>query len=225
MQELSSGPMSQVEESRLSCWPGPGAALAQPELTQKEWERFKAAHQPHGAIPQPLPPAHSWPSPSPPGLPWGQSWNPQKPNPRVTSKWLPGCSPLSSALTTVIQTPAAPGPAAGSTDYKGHSRSGSQSPGPSHVPASLPQHVPSPWPEPAHCGGLLPHALRLCLQDLPKLPLLLPTVRPSQPLPVACPLWAPVGPGHPPCKHTVLHVSLTIRSITGPHASQGPCTQ
>lgn len=41
----------------------------------------------------------------PPSLPRGPPWNPEKPNPRVTSKRLPGCSPLSSGLTTVISRP------------------------------------------------------------------------------------------------------------------------
>jgi hypothetical protein len=38
----------------------------------------------------------------------GEPWNPEKPNPRVTSKRLPGFSPLSSSLTTVISRPSCP---------------------------------------------------------------------------------------------------------------------
>lgn len=37
-----------------------------------------------------------------------EPWNPEKPNPRVTSKRLPGFSPLSSSLTTVISRPSCP---------------------------------------------------------------------------------------------------------------------
>lgn len=63
--------MFQVEKLRLgvpSFWLGPGVALAQLELTQKEWQSFKAAPSypinPLGAIPQPLPHLTLGPAPS-----------------------------------------------------------------------------------------------------------------------------------------------------------------
>lgn len=96
----------------MTLWLGPGRGYGPARAGSEEWKRFKAArshpHLPWGGIPRPQPPPRSWPSPIPQGLPGGQSWNPQKPNPRVTSKWLPGCSPLSSALTTVISRPQLP---------------------------------------------------------------------------------------------------------------------
>lgn len=113
---LNPSPMSRTKKLRLggavSLWLGPGRGSARPELTQRNRKGSKRLSPtliyPVGATPRPLPPPHSWPSPIPQGLPGGQSWNPQKPNPRVTSKWLPGCSPLSSALTTVISRPQLP---------------------------------------------------------------------------------------------------------------------
>lgn len=84
-------------------------SLALPGLTQSNGKGSQKLSltltHPVGAILRPLPPPCFWPGLIPQGLPRGRSWNSQKPNPRVTSKRLPGCSPLSSLLTTVISRP------------------------------------------------------------------------------------------------------------------------
>lgn len=170
--------------------------MAQPELTQKEWKWFKAAQshpqQPRGGhSPAPAPNSHL-PSTSPQGLPEGQPWNPQKPNPKVAARLL--APPVFGPDHSHFQTPAAPGPVAGSTCFKGQSHCRNQSSGSSHAPASLPQHVPLPRPEPTRCGGLLPHTLR----PLPAGPSQCCLLHPLLPLPglLRPPLW-PVLSGFP----------------------------
>lgn len=145
---------------------------------------------------------------APPATPWGPFPSPcpeltlgpapaHKASPRaspgtlrnLTPKWLPGCSlPVFGPDHSHFQTPAAPGPVAGSTCFKGQSHCRNQSSGSSHAPASLPQHVPLPRPEPTRCGGLLPHTLR----PLPAGPSQCCLLHPLLPLPglLRPPLWS-----------------------------------
>lgn len=191
-------PGGQVERQRLGMavslrlGPGRGSGLARADSegtgrAQSGW--VVPPTHPRGPFPCPYPPPQSWPGPIPQGLPRGQAWKPPKPNPRVTSKRLPGCSPLSSAPTTVISRPQLPQALWPADGFHGPEllpgasaqvfpRSGLPSlastcpdSGPSLPPR--PARFPPPWPPPpAPISGFLSPSL------------------------VVCPLWVPVGPGH-----------------------------
>lgn len=163
MPELSSGPMSQVEKLRLggvlSCWPGSGAALVQPKLTQKEWERFKAAHQPHGGHSPAPAPSSLLAQPQPTRPPLGPVLEPSETQPQSDIKVAARLLPTVFSPDHSHPDPSGPRPSGQQRRLQRPQPLREPELGPSHVPASLPQHVPSPWPEPAHWGRFLPHAL------------------------------------------------------------------
>lgn len=158
MQELSSGPVSQVEKSRLSCRPG-RERLAQPELTQKERERFKAARQPPGGHSPAPAPSSLLAQPQPTRPPRGPVLEPSETQPSSDIKEAARLLPTVFRPDHSHPDPSCPGPSGRQHRSQRPQPLGSQCPGPSHVPASPPQHVPSPWPGPAHWGGPRPQAL------------------------------------------------------------------
>lgn len=119
-----------------------------------------------------------------------------------------------------FQTPAAPSPEASRTDLKGQSRSGSQSSGPSHVPASLPSTCPHPGHSrlPVKGFDLMPatsacETSQYCLPPLPS--------RQASPSLWSVPSGFQQVLGILPSKRRVFHVSLTTDSSFGPRAQPG----
>lgn len=137
------------------------------------------------------PVGHDLAQPHPTRHPQGPVLDPQKPNSGVTAKWLPGCSPLSSALTIVISRP---------------QLSQAQRPPEWPFPGS---GLPPParalpldkakWLQRAPPHTLAPTlpSLPPLLQDPPGPASLPPSLGLLSPSFVVCPLWVPVSPGSP----------------------------